>query len=113
MVLHQHVVNRVRRVQQHVGTAEEAADQNILLVGGLGPHGERIGADRAQERHQRQRLRRSRRQRRDQQVGVRDVHAETSGSEDHEYIAGQQDQMNEARQQVGAALAIGKHGDEK
>ncbi len=71
VVVHQHVVDRVGCVQQDVAAAEEAAHQHVLLVRPLGPHGERVGADRAEELRQRQFLRGDRRVRRDEQ-GRRD-----------------------------------------
>ena len=64
MIVDQHAMDRVRRIEQHLAAAQEAADQDILLVCRLGPHGQRIGADGAQEAEERQFLRRDRRARR-------------------------------------------------
>ena len=49
------MVDGVRRVEQDVGAAKEAAHAAVIVIGGDGPHGQRVGADRAQETTQRKR----------------------------------------------------------
>src|SRR6266404_2445906 len=48
-VLHQHVVNRASRVQQHALAAEKLVDQDILLIGALGPHPQGVAAQGPQQ----------------------------------------------------------------
>src|SRR5258706_4909380 len=43
-VLHQHMMDRVGRIQQHALAAEELVDQDVLLIGLCRPHLERVAA---------------------------------------------------------------------
>ena len=63
-IIDQHAVDRVRRVEQHVAAAQDTTNQHVLLVGRLGPHRQRIGADGAEKAEERQFLRRDGRVRR-------------------------------------------------
>jgi hypothetical protein len=69
-VIHQHMTDRFRRVEDHGGAPEDAADDHLVLVGSLRPNPQIVGAHQRQELTRREVLRSGIRMRRDEGPNV-------------------------------------------